>query len=150
MPSINKVIIAGHLGRDPEIRYTGSGRAVANFSVATSERWKDKEGEWKTETEWHRIVAWNQLAEKCDKLRKGDSVFVEGKIKSRSWDDSGQRRTVVEILASQVNPLKGGDNSAKAAQPDKYKSHNPEPTEKPKAESKSDYYPPPPEDDIPF
>jgi len=89
MAGINKVIIVGHLGKDPEVRYTPSGSAVANFSVATSETWKDKTtGEKKERTEWHRIVAWDKLGEICGEyLSKGRQVYVEGRLQTRSYDD---------------------------------------------------------------
>jgi single-strand DNA-binding protein len=102
MPSLNKVFLMGHLGSDPEIRYTQSGAAVANFSVATSERWKDKvTGEDKENTEWHRIVAWNKTAEIAgERLRKGDLVFIDGRIQTRGWEDkNGNKRYTTEIVA---------------------------------------------------
>ena len=88
MSGVNKVIIIGHLGRDPEMKYTPSGVPVANFSIATSETWKDKNtGEKQEKTEWHRIVAWNRLAEICGEyLKKGSQVYLEGKLQTRSWD----------------------------------------------------------------
>jgi single-strand DNA-binding protein len=108
MAGINKVIIVGHLGKDPEVRYTPSGSAVANFSVATSETWKDKAtGEKKERTEWHRIVAWDKLGEICGEyLSKGRQVYVEGKLQTRSYDDKdGIKRYTTEIIATDVQFL---------------------------------------------
>ncbi len=105
MAGVNKVIIIGNLGRDPEIKYTQSSVPVANFSVATSESWKDKNsGEWQEKTEWHRIVAWRHLAERAEKyLRKGKQVYVEGRIETRKWQgQDGQDRYTTEIVANQL------------------------------------------------
>ena len=100
--SVNKVILVGRLGRDPEIRYTTGGQAVANFSMATDESYKDRNGERQKRTEWHKIVAWRKLAEFSQQyLKKGSMIYVEGKIQSREWQDKeGQKRTTVEIVAS--------------------------------------------------
>ncbi len=105
---INKAIIVGNLGRDPEIRYTQSGTAVANFSVATTEKWKDKNsGEWQERTEWHRIVAWARLGEICGEyLSKGRQVYIEGKIQTREWtDNDGNKRYSTEIVANEMKML---------------------------------------------
>ncbi len=113
MAGINKVIIVGNLGRDPEVSYIPSGAAVAKFSVATSETWKDKNsGEKKERTEWHRIVAWDKLGEICGKyLAKGRQVYVEGKLQTRSYEDKeGVKRYVTEIVAQDVQFLGGRDN----------------------------------------
>ena len=105
--SINKVIILGRLGKDPELKYTPSGAAVCNFTVATSEVWTDKSGQKQEKTEWHRIVVWGKLGELCNQyLAKGRQVFVEGKIQTRSWDDqSGQKKYVTEVSATNVQFL---------------------------------------------
>ena len=97
----NKAILIGRLGRDPEVRYTTSGTAVADFSVATNEVWTDQSGERQERTEWHRIVVWRRLAEICEKyLRKGSLVMIEGRIQTREWDDrDGNRRRTTEIVA---------------------------------------------------
>ena len=97
----NKAILIGRLGRDPEVRYTTSGTAVADFSVATNEIWTDQSGERQERTEWHRIVVWRRLAEICEKyLRKGSLVMIEGRIQTREWDDrDGNRRRTTEIVA---------------------------------------------------
>jgi single-strand DNA-binding protein len=100
MASVNKVILVGNVGRDPELRYTQGGQPVASFSIATNERFKDKDGNWKDRTEWHRIVAWGRLAEICGEyLRKGRQVFVEGRIQTRDWEDKeGNKRQTTEIV----------------------------------------------------
>ena len=114
MAGVNKVIIIGRLGRDPEVRYTPDGTAVANFSVATSDEWRDKEsGEKKERTEWHRIVAWRRLGEICGEyLAKGRQVYVEGKLQTRSWEQDGVTRYSTEIVASDVQFIGGRDDNA--------------------------------------
>ncbi|MDU9049412.1 MAG: single-stranded DNA-binding protein [Candidatus Electrothrix sp. Rat3] len=104
---INKVILIGNLGADPELRYTQSGVAVASFNVATSRRWKDKEGQQQEETEWHRIVAWQRLGEVCNEyLHKGSKVYVEGRLQTRKWQDqNGNDRYTTEIIASDIQFL---------------------------------------------
>ena len=112
MAGINKVILIGNLGSDPEVRYTPSGVAVANFSIATSEEWKDKDsGEKKERTEWHRIVAWRKLGEICGEyLSKGRQVYVEGRIQTNAWEDKeGNKRYTTEIVANTVQFLGGRD-----------------------------------------
>ena len=110
MAGINKVIIIGNLGRDPEVRYTQDGTAVANFTVATSESWTDKSsGEKRENTEWHRIVVWRRLAEICGEyLSKGRQVYVEGNLQTRSWEQDGVTRYTTEIIANTVQFLGGG------------------------------------------
>ncbi|HYL82746.1 MAG TPA: single-stranded DNA-binding protein [Candidatus Angelobacter sp.] len=105
--SVNKVILVGRLGRDPETRYTGSGQAVANFSLATDESYKDRNGERQKRTEWHKIVVWGKQAEIAQQyLKKGSLVFIEGRIQSREWQDKeGQKRTSFEIVASNFRML---------------------------------------------
>jgi single-strand DNA-binding protein len=112
MAGINKAILIGRLGADPEVRYTPSGVAVANFNIATSEEWKDKDtGEKKERTEWHRIVVWSKLGELCGEyLSKGRQVYIEGRIQTRSWDDrDGNKRYTTEIVATDVQFLGGRD-----------------------------------------
>jgi single-strand DNA-binding protein len=112
MSGLNKAILIGRLGSDPEIRYTPSGVAVANFSIATSEEWKDKDtGEKKERTEWHRIVAWRKLGEICGEyLSKGKQVYVEGRIQTRSWEDKdGNKKYTTEIVANDVQFLGSRD-----------------------------------------
>jgi len=104
---INKVILIGNLGRDPEVRKLESGSAVAKFSVATNESYRDKSGEWQTLTEWHNIVAWRALAEKAEReLKKGSLVFIEGKLTHRTWQDKdGNDRYTTEIVAYTLRSL---------------------------------------------
>lgn len=105
MYGINKVIILGRLGQDPEVRYTPSGQAVANFSVATSDVWLDKQsGEKQEKTEWHKIVVWGKLAELCrDYLKKGKQVYIEGKLQTRSWNDKNdQKKYITETVAQNI------------------------------------------------
>ena len=113
--SVNKVILVGRLGRDPETRYTSGGQAVANFSVATDESYKDRNGERQKRTEWHKIVVWAKQAEIAQQyLKKGSLVFIEGRIQSREWQDKeGQKRTSFEIVATNFRMLGGrGDGAA--------------------------------------
>ena len=107
MSSLNKAMIIGRLGQDPDVRYTQSNTAVANLSVATSERYKDNMGEWKENTEWHRVVAWGRLAEICQEyLKKGSQVYIEGPIQTRKWEDKeGQTRYTTEIKALTMTML---------------------------------------------
>lgn len=105
--SVNKVLLIGRLGNNPEIRYTNTGTAVANFNLATSENWNDKSGQRQERTEWHRVVVWGKLAELCEKyLAKGRQCFVEGRLQTRSWDDKdGNKKYTTEIVASTVQFL---------------------------------------------
>jgi len=108
--SVNKAIIVGNLGSDPELRFTQSGKAVTNFSLATNEKWKNKDGELQEETEWHRVVVWGPQAESCEKyLSKGRQVYIEGKIKTREWEDKeGNTKYTTEVVAQTVQFLSGG------------------------------------------
>ena len=117
--SVNKVILIGRLGRDPEVRYMPNGEAVANFSIATSEQWKDKSGAKQEKTEWHNITMYRRLAEIAgDYLRKGQEVYIEGKIQSRKYTGKdGVERTAYEIIASEMKMIGGkGDSSSSAVQ----------------------------------
>ncbi|MBI2816781.1 MAG: single-stranded DNA-binding protein [Acidobacteria bacterium] len=116
--SVNKVILVGHLGKDPEVSYTPSGQALAKFSLATNRRSKDKTGEWQDETDWHNIVAWGKTAEFCSQyITKGRLVYVEGRIQNRTWEDKeGKKRYATDIVANDVIPL-GGRGEAGAEQP---------------------------------
>lgn len=107
MAGINKVILIGNLGKDPELRYTPNSKAVATFSLATTEKWKDKEGQFQEKTEWHNIVAWGKQAEICKEyLKKGSSVYVEGRLQHRSYDDKdGNKKYITEIVARTVQML---------------------------------------------
>jgi single-strand DNA-binding protein len=104
---INKVILIGNLGQDPEVRFTQGGGAVANFSIATSESWKDKNGQLQERTEWHRIVVWGKLAELCGEyLKKGRQCYIEGRLQTRDWvNKDGQKQKTTEIVAQQVTFL---------------------------------------------
>ncbi len=107
--SLNKVQLIGNLGKDPELKYTPSGVAVATFSIATSESWKDQEGNQQEKTEWHNIVAWRKLAEIVGEyLKKGKKVYIEGKLQTRSYDKDGVKRYITEIVADQLIMLDGG------------------------------------------
>jgi single-strand DNA-binding protein len=138
MAGINKVILIGKLGRDPELRYTASGKAVAKFSIATSEQWTDKEGGKEERTEWHRIIAWGRLGEICGEyLRKGRQVYIEGRLQTRQWDDKeGNKRYTTEIVAQTMQMLDTGGKAGTASTPEEKF-----PTEEPISI---------PEDDIPF
>jgi single-strand DNA-binding protein len=108
---VNKVILVGNLGKDPELKYTPQGTAVAKFSLATTEKYKDKAGEWQDRTEWHNIVAWARTAEiAAEYLKKGRTVYIEGSIRTNSWDDkeSGQKKYRTEIVANELIMLGGG------------------------------------------
>ncbi len=106
---INKVILVGNLGADPELRYTASGTAVAKFRIATSESFTDKQGQKQERTEWHRITAWGKLAEICGQyLAKGKMVYIEGKIRSDTWEQDGVKRYSYEIVADTMRMLGGG------------------------------------------
>jgi len=118
MPSLNKVMIIGHLGRDPELKYMPNGDAVTNFSVATSESWKDKNtGEKKEQTEWHRITCYRKLAEIAGQyLKTGSTVYVEGKITTRKWKDKqGIERYTTEIIANELKMFGGNKKPAEPA-----------------------------------
>ena len=116
--SVNKVILVGNLGKDPEVRHTPSGVAVANFSLATSESYKDKDGNRQEKTEWHNVVAWRQLAEICGQyLHKGKQVYIEGKLTTRKWQDrDGVDRYTTEIVADQMQML-GSANDGSGNRP---------------------------------
>ena len=108
--SINKVMLIGNLGSDPELRFTTSGVQVANFSLATTESWTDKNGERQERAEWHRIVLWRRLAEVAGQyLKKGSKIYIEGKLQTRSWEDqNGQKRYTTEVVANSMEMLDGG------------------------------------------
>jgi single-strand DNA-binding protein len=115
--SVNKVILVGRLGKDPETRYTSSGQAVCNFSVATDETYKDRAGERQKRTEWHKIVVWGKQAEIAQQyLRKGSLLYLEGRIQTRQWDDrEGQKRYSTEIVATNFRMLGGRSEGSAAA-----------------------------------
>lgn len=114
MSGVNKVILIGNLGKDPEVRYLDSGVAVANFSLATTENYRNKEGEKVSQTEWHNVVLWRGLAEIAEKyLKKGSSVYIEGRIRNRKWEDKeGNTRYNNEILADNMTMLGGRSNDS--------------------------------------
>jgi len=118
--SVNKVILVGNLGKDPEVRFTNSGSAVARFPIATSEVWNDRDGNRQERTEWHNIIVWGKQGEHCGQyLAKGRQVYVEGSIRTRSYDDkSGNKRYVTEIVAQRIQFLGGGGGTRLAPQAD--------------------------------
>ena len=121
---VNKAIIIGNLGRDPDIRYTANGTAVANLSIATSDQWKDRQtGEQQERTEWHKVTAWARLAEICGEyLGKGSKVYVEGRLQTRKWQDqNGQDRYTTEVVANEMQMLDsrgGGEQQQPPQQPE--------------------------------
>lgn len=119
MGSVNKAMVLGNLGKDPEVKFTNSGQAVANFSIATSEQWTDKAtGNKQEKTEWHRIVVWGKTAENCGQyLAKGRQVYVEGRIQTREYEKDGQKRYTTEIVADRVVFLGGKGDSADNSKP---------------------------------
>ncbi len=120
---MNKVILIGNLGKDPIITRTTEGLLVANFSLATTERYRDSQGEKQEKTEWHRIVTWNKLAEIVEEfLKKGSKVCVEGKLSTRSWEDNGRKVYVTEIIASSIEML--GSSTKNAGSPPPASSDN--------------------------
>ena len=104
---INRVTLVGRLGRDPEMRQTGTGNPVVNFSVATNESWKDKNGEQQERTEWHKVIAWGRLAEICNEyLTKGKQVYIEGRLQTNEWEDKdGNKRYTTEVVANEMKML---------------------------------------------
>ena len=139
--SVNKVILVGNLGKDPEVRFTNNGSAVARFSMATSEVWNDRDGNRQERTEWHNIIVWGKQGEHCGQyLAKGRQVYVEGSIRSRTYDDkSGNKRYVTEIVAQRVQFLGGGGGTRLAQQTDTASSEETPPASQP-----------PIDDDVPF
>jgi len=118
---MNKAMVIGNLGNDPDVRYTANQTPVATFSVATTERWKDAEGTRHEHTDWHRIVAWRGLAEVCgEHLKKGDKVYIEGRIQTRKWEDqNGNTRYTTEIIARELEMI-GGRRQEPAESPQEY------------------------------
>jgi single-strand DNA-binding protein len=143
MSSLNKALLIGRLGRDPDIRYTTDGTPVANFSLATSESWTDKSGTRQERTEWHNIVAWRRLADLAKRyLSKGKQVYVEGRIQTREWDDrDGNKRRSTEVIASQMVLL--GSRSDSSTSP-------PEPEQAPPEQAAESGSMEITDDDIPF
>lgn len=126
MSGVNKVILVGNLGGDPTMRYTPSGTAVANFNIATTERYTNRSGERESRTEWHRVVAWGRLAEICNQyLKKGKQIYVEGRLQTRNWEDqSGNKRYTTEVIANNMVMLgragESGDMPAQDFPPDDF------------------------------
>lgn len=149
MAGVNKVILVGNLGKDPEVRHLESGAVVANFPIATTETYKDKSGNRQEQTEWHNIVLWRGLAEVAEKyLRKGSQVYIEGKLRSRSWEDKeGNTRYITEVIGDNMTMLgsKGSssDNSSSSAPSNESKQAE-KPAESPDLSSSEE------EDDLPF
>ena len=145
---LNKVMLIGNLGADPEIRYTGSGSAVANVSLATAESWRDREsGEQQERTEWHRVVFFSRLAEIVSEyLRKGSQIYVEGRIQTRKWQDrDGNDRYTTEIVASNMQMLDSRGGADAMAQPPEASQSARAPQAAPKADATAEF-----DDDIPF
>lgn len=126
MSGVNKAILVGRLGKDPDVRHLESGAAVANFPIATSETYKDKNGNKVEQTEWHNIVLWRGLAEIAEKyLQKGKMVYIEGKLRTRSWEKDGVTRYTTEVVGDQMTMLdsKGSDNQSSGGS-NEYQSNN--------------------------
>jgi len=129
---INKVILVGNLGKDPDMRYTAGGDAVANLSIATSESWNDNQtGEKKEKTEWHRVVFFRRIAEVCGEyLKKGSSVYIEGSLRTRDWeDDQGNKRYTTEIIGREMQMLGGRRSEDNMDQSPQVNSSSPQPEE---------------------
>ena len=155
MSGVNRVYLIGNLGRDPEIKHLNGDTSVCNFSIATSEKWKDKQtGEMQEKTEWHRIVAWRRLAEICNQyLHKGSQVYIEGKLQTRSWEqDDGTTRYMTEVVANTVQFLGGrSDSGGSGNNGDGNRNGRPEgEADWGGSSGKSNNGQPPPGDDIPF
>ena len=146
MASLNKVMLIGNLGADPEIRYAPSGAAVANFRMATKDQWTNKEGEKQERTEWHKIVAWRRLGEICGEyLHKGSLVYIEGSLQTRDWEDrDGNKRWTTEIIAWRMQMLDRAGKSGEAVSAEERFPTEETVEAPPLADSET------PEDDIPF
>ena len=130
MASVNKVILVGNLGRDPEVRYMPNGEAVANFSIATTDSWKDKSGQKQEKTEWHNIVMYRRLAEIAGEyLKKGRPVYVEGRLQTRKWEKDGVTRYTTEIVADQMQMLGGREGGSSGSYDDAAYDMNQEPSQ---------------------
>ena len=146
--AVNKVILIGNLGREPDIKFSGDGKAVANLAVATSESWKDKEGNKQERTEWHRVVVFGKLADICQRyLHKGSKVYLEGKLQTRSWDKDGVTQYTTEVVLSGWNSiLQMLDSKTHGVDPQDVMQVTEQPKEQPKIEPVKDEF----DDDIPF
>ena len=124
MGSVNKVILVGHLGRDAEVRVTPSGNPVANFSIATTEVWKDKSGQKQEKTEWHRVALWGKAAESLKEyLVKGKMIYVEGRLETRKWEKDGVERYTTEVKADKITLLGGGGGGGGSRSMDRSAGH---------------------------
>ena len=150
MASVNKVILVGNLGRDPEVRYMPNGDAVANFSIATTETWKDKQGNRQEKTEWHNIAMYRRLAEIAGEyLKKGSSVYIEGRLQTRKWQDKqGNDRYTTEIVADQLQML-GGRNGGTGQPPAQDPGGAAHPQQQPPAAADATPLPPSRPDSVP-
>ena len=145
---LNKVLLIGNLGADPEIKYSPSGTAIANFNMATTEKRKNAQGEWEDVTEWHRIVLFGKQAENCkDYLKKGSRIYLEGRIQTRSWDDqSGQKQYRTEIVGNSFLMLDGKPQESESERPAKKESQTPDKHRKQETKRENS----PEDDDLPF
>lgn len=144
--SVNKVILVGNLGKDPEVKFTPSGVPVAKFSLATNERYKDKAGEWQDRTEWHNIIAWQRLAEIVGEyVKKGSKIYIEGRLQTSSWDDkqSGEKKYKTEIVAADLVLLSGGESNGDSRPRRETREHAPAGRHAPESTEITD-------EDIPF
>lgn len=143
--SLNKVILIGNVGKDPDVRYTAKGDPVATFPLATSEVWRDKDAQMQERTDWHNIVAWRKLAEIIQELvRKGSRLFIEGRIQTRSYEDkTGEKRYITEIVAENMLILDGRNNS-------RHGHHPGEDSDSHSVDSRSSFQDMPGDDDLPF
>lgn len=152
--SVNKVILVGRLGADPELRYTGSGTAVVNFRLATTESYKDANGEWQEKTEWHSLVVWSKLADRVNEyIRKGSLVYIEGSLQTRSWDDrDGNTRYTTEVKVREIQLLesKGNGDGSQSETASKPKATKKGGGKKQPVTPVEDDYSFEPDDDLPF
>ena len=152
--SLNKACILGNAGKDAEIRYTNNGKAVATFSIATSESWKDQSGAMQERTTWHNIVAWERLAEICGNyVKKGKQLYIEGRIQNRSYDDKdGVKKYISEIVATDLILLGGGDKGSGSENGERSNSGTPHPqhASEPMAAAANDFDQSVPDADLPF
>ncbi len=148
--TVNKVILLGRLGADPELRYTPSQLAICNLSIATSERRQSPQGEWEEQTEWHRVVVFNKQAENCNQyLQKGREVFIEGRLRTNKWQDKdGNNRYTTEIIASNVKFIgsRSDTSNFSSRPPEEEQFRKPEKVESPKLDDSVSFE----DDDIPF
>jgi single-strand DNA-binding protein len=151
---LNKVMLIGHLGNDPELRMTASGQSVVNFTVATNESFRDSSGNQQEKTEWHRVVAWGKLAEICNQyLKKGRQVYIEGKLQTRTWDDSktGEKKYSTEIVCTDMQMLGSGrDSGSPMNEASSFGQERPTFSPQPRTELPGGAMPESEKDDLPF